>query len=309
MTTVSATRPGRGAARSTSALASALATVVVGARDRASATTRASRASSLRNSSRTTPGRAVLGSGSRRTAKPATPLAARASRYAARQRSASARERRCVLPPRPGASRKPGCSPQRYFRAERCAGPGRRERSRCWPEAPTPGGGARIADERRVLLADQPEAGAVQHPPERRQLGRDRPRRQHVRRLRPPDQARSGRSPSAGRPKVRPRSDAARQLAVRPCPPGPRTPRRSRRAARCRRRAGGPQRVAETGAELDAPGDPRRADGSRSSCSSAGSGPASRLERGLRASSCFSSSRPSRRRSQNQPGWMWNIGA
>ena len=71
---------------------------------------------------------------------------------------------------------------------------------------------------------------------------------------------------------------------------------------------GGPQRVAETGTELDAPGDPRRGRqpkqlpelGKRS-------GEAARP--GLRLSSSFSSVRPSRRRSQNQPGWMWNIGA
>ena len=126
------------------------------------------------------------------------------------------------------------------------------------PLAGGPGarGGARIAGEHRVLLADQPEAGSVQHPPERRQLRRDRPSREHVRGLRPPDQALqrpvAEHRPAEGQPTQR----AAGQLAVRLARP-PRAlgddlvelPGVGDRA--------GSQRVAEARTELDAPGDSR----------------------------------------------------
>ena len=205
-------------------------------------------------SSRTTVG-GLFSKRKSNSAKPATPLAARAFRYAARQRRASRRGRPCVLPPSPGASRNPGCTPQRYFRdSARRTGPP--WLSRRWPEAPARAAAARIAGEHGVLLADQPEAGAVQHPPERRQFRRDRACRQHMRGLRPPDETLQ-RTVAEHRPaEGQPTQGAPGQLTVR--------------LARAPRALGddlvelpgvgdgaGSQRVPKASTELDAPRNSR----------------------------------------------------
>ena len=120
-----------------------------------------------------------------------------------------------------------------------------------------PGRHSRIAHELRVLLTDEPEAAAVQHPPEGRQLGRDGPRGQRVRRLGPPDEAAQRPVAECGASERQAAEHTACQLAEG-------LARRTRALGDDLVELpgvgdrGGPQRVAKTGTELDAPGDPRR---------------------------------------------------
>jgi hypothetical protein len=130
----------------------------------------------------------------------------------------------------------------------------------CQPPLARPadaGCGARIAGKHGVLLADQPDARPVEHPPERCQLRRDRARREHVRGLRPPDEALQRPVTQHGPAERRPSQGSARELAIRLTgPPGALGDDLVELPGVCHR--GGTQGVAKARAELHAPRDPRR---------------------------------------------------
>ena len=285
------TRPGRAcSSRSTSALRARWRPSRDSAATRPRLRRRLGRSgsgASSRSSSRTT----AAGLFSKRksnSAKPATPLAARARRYSARQRSASSCGRPGRVAAEPGLEPEPRGEAGRRTSARASGGPAhraagghdprRRPRRRAW-----------IAGEVGVLLADQVDrrrgSSIRQNALSSGVIGA---RRQHVGGLRPPDEAAQRPVAERGRPKVRPRSDAARQLAVGPARRLRRTRRRSRRAATCPRprRPAACRGSAQPSSTLHAIA--RRASAGAAAGSSCGSGPARRLERGLRASSSFS---------------------